>query len=102
MTTILTGVPARCSALSLKRVKRSSSPAPSPPATECFDIFSLPGDSEVTSHLDRLSSNETKIEATSERMAVSLWTRWWLVGIGRLLDGWFGPQPARGGRRPPS
>src|SRR5438034_8762673 len=39
----------------------------SPPRTTCFDIFSPPpGDSEVISHVDRLSSNETKIAPRSE------------------------------------
>jgi hypothetical protein len=40
----------------------------SPPRTVCFDIFSaLPGDSEMTSQVDRLSSNETKIAPRSVR-----------------------------------
>src|SRR3979490_3023468 len=51
--------------------KRSSSPATSPPRTTCFDIFSSPpGDSDVISHVDRLSSNETKIAPRSVRIAV--------------------------------
>ena len=51
--------------------KRSSSPATSPPRTTCFDIFSPPpGDSDVISHVDRLSSNETKIAPRSVRIAV--------------------------------
>jgi hypothetical protein len=50
---------------------RSSSPATSPPRTTCFDIFSPPpGDSDVISHVDRLSSNETKIAPRSVRIAV--------------------------------
>src|SRR5260370_23742834 len=53
------------------RAKRSSSPATSPPRTTCFDILSPPpGDSEVISHADRLSSNETKIAPRSVRIAV--------------------------------
>jgi hypothetical protein len=47
-----------------------SSPATSPPRTTCFDIFSPPGDSDVISHVDRLSSNETKIAPRSVRIAV--------------------------------
>src|SRR3977135_57481 len=51
--------------------KRSSSAATSPPRTTCFDIFSPPpGDSDVISHVDRLSSNETKIAPRSVRIAV--------------------------------
>src|SRR4249920_1482224 len=51
--------------------KRSSSAATSPPRTTCFDIFSPPpGDSDVISHVDRLSSNETKIAPRSVRTAV--------------------------------
>src|SRR5882672_12787099 len=51
--------------------KRSSSPATSPPRITCFDIFSPPpGDSDVISHVDRLSSNETKIAPRSVRIAV--------------------------------
>src|SRR5512134_1139219 len=51
--------------------KRSSSPATSPPRTTCFDIFSPPsGASEVISHVDRLSSNETKIVPRLVRIAI--------------------------------
>jgi hypothetical protein len=40
----------------------------------CFDIFSPPpGDSDVISQVDRLSSNETKIAPRSVRMAVGDW-----------------------------
>jgi hypothetical protein len=36
----------------------------SPAETLCFDIFSPPpGDSDVISQVERLSSNETKIES---------------------------------------
>src|SRR6516165_9442201 len=42
----------------------------------CFDIFSPPpGDSDVTSQVDRLSSNETKIAPRSVRIAVGAWDR---------------------------
>jgi hypothetical protein len=45
----------------------------SPLGTECFDIFSpLPGDSEVTSQVDRLNSKETKIAPRSVRIAVGI------------------------------
>ena len=53
--------------------KRSSSPATSPPRSECFDILSPPpGDSDVISQIDRLSSNETKIAPRSVRIAVGV------------------------------
>src|ERR1700730_18225713 len=42
----------------------------SPAGTLCFDIFSSPsGDSDVISHVDRLSSNETNIAPRSLRIA---------------------------------
>ena len=45
----------------------------SPAGTECFDIFSrVPGDSEVTSHVVRLNSKETKIARRSVRIEVSV------------------------------
>ncbi len=41
---------------------RSNSPATLPPSTGCFDIFSpLPGDNEVTSQVDLLSSKAQKL-----------------------------------------
>jgi hypothetical protein len=63
--------PSALNAFSRSCAKRSSSPAISPPRTECFDIFSPPpGDSDVISQVDRLSSNETKIAPRSVRIAV--------------------------------
>ena len=42
----------------------------SPPGTMCLDILSPPpGESEVTSHFERDSSNETNIAARSTRIA---------------------------------
>ena len=42
-----------------------------PARTECFDIFSAePGDSDVTSQMERLSSKEMKIAARLDWMAV--------------------------------
>jgi hypothetical protein len=41
-----------------------------PAVTLCFDIFSpFPGDSDVISHVGRLSSNETKIAPNCVRIA---------------------------------
>ena len=53
----------------LSRAKRVNRPATSPLRTECFDIFSpAPGDNEVMSHTDRLSSSETKMAPRSVRI----------------------------------
>src|SRR5215217_4786934 len=41
----------------------------SPLRTECFDIFSLPGASEVMTQVERLSSRDTKIALRSVRTA---------------------------------
>src|ERR1700682_2533686 len=76
MTTNGKTFPVLTNAFSRSRAKCSSSPATSPPRTTCFDIFSPPpGDSDVTSHVDRLSSNETKIAPRSVRIAVGAWGR---------------------------
>src|SRR4029078_3727547 len=48
--------------------------ATSPLRIVCFDIFSPPpGDSDVIRHVDRLSSNETKIAPRSVRIAGRGW-----------------------------
>src|ERR1700674_1295818 len=71
MTTNGKTFPVLARAFSRSRAKRSSSSATSPPRTTCLDIFSPPpGDSDVISHVDRLSSNETKIAPRSVRIAV--------------------------------
>lgn len=50
--------------------KPANSAGMSPPPTTNLDIFSpVPGDSDVTSHFERDSSNETKIAARSVRTA---------------------------------
>ncbi len=67
--------PVRASAFFLSSANRASSPATSPAATECFDIFSPPpGDSEVINHFERLSSNETKIAPRSMRIGAPVQT----------------------------
>jgi hypothetical protein len=51
-------------------------PQVAPAPTSCFDIFPpLSGDNDVTSHFERLSSNDTKIAQRSVRMAIgeSVW-----------------------------
>jgi hypothetical protein len=64
MTTIGKDFPVRSDAFRLSSEKRTSSAATSPARTECFDIFSPePGDSDVISQIERLSSKETKLAA---------------------------------------
>src|SRR5664280_876397 len=75
-----TTCPVRTCTLSLSWENRARSPATSPLRTVCFDIFSPPpGDSDVISQVDRLSSNETKIARRSVRIAVGAWG--WSVTI---------------------
>src|SRR5208337_734413 len=62
--------------------KRASSAATSPDRTECFDIFSAePGDSDVISQMERLSSKEMKIAARLVWMAVGASCRSVTVGM---------------------
>src|SRR6476646_7305252 len=76
MTTNGKTLPVLARAFSRSRAKRAHSPATSPLRTVCFDIFSPPpGDSDVISQVDRLSSNETKIAPRSVRIAVGAWGR---------------------------
>jgi hypothetical protein len=71
MTMIGKLFPIRASAFRLSSANRVSMPATSSAATACLDIFSpAPGDGEVISHFERLSSNETKIAPRSVRIAV--------------------------------
>ena len=70
---------------------RSSSPATSPAFTECFDILSPPpGDSDVTSQIERLSSNEMKTAPSWVRIAVCSATQGWIAFTVRLqrVEGW--------------
>src|SRR6266851_4280717 len=62
ITTIFTGCPATCCIRVRVRSSRPSNAPPSPPAVECFDILSLPGAREVTSHVARLSSSDAYSE----------------------------------------
>ena len=58
-------LPVRANALCFNSEKRASSAATSPARTERFDIFSPePGDNDVISPIERLSSKETKIAAS--------------------------------------
>jgi hypothetical protein len=67
MTMIPTELSAECCTFDRRRPSRSSSAAPSPRGIVCFDIFSLPGDSEVTSHVDWLSSRDAYRIGSSDR-----------------------------------
>ena len=56
--------------------KRASNAPMSPAGTLCFDIFSPPpGDNDVISQIERLSSIETKIAPRSLRMALGASSR---------------------------
>src|SRR5712675_1346621 len=95
MTTIGKDFPVRSDAFRLSSEKRASSAATSPARTECFDIFSPePGDSDVISQMERLSSKETKLAARcldSGRRFGALRYAW----HGRLLSDWSQPHSAR-------
>src|SRR5271157_1659321 len=72
MTTIGKDFLVRANAFCFNSENRASNPATSPARTECFDIFSPePGDSDVMSQIERLSSKEMKIAARSVWMIVS-------------------------------
>src|SRR5271165_1262240 len=71
METIGKDCPVRANAFCFSSAKSVGSAATSPAGTECFDIFSPePGDSDVISQTERLSSNETNIAARLTRIAV--------------------------------
>src|SRR6476619_1144723 len=71
MTTIGKDFPVRAHAFLLSSEKRASSAAISPADTLCLDIFSpRPGDSDVASQVDRLSSNEMNIAQRSAPIVV--------------------------------
>src|SRR5258707_12273434 len=58
----------RCSARVFNRARRSSSLRPSSPTSVCLDIFLLPGASDVATHVERLSSDETNKVSQSRGM----------------------------------
>ena len=71
MTRIGKDFSVRAQAFLLSSEKRASSAAISPAVTLCLDIFSQrPGDSDVASQVDRLSSNETNIAQRSAPIVV--------------------------------
>src|ERR1700730_3311709 len=71
MTMIGNVFPVRAKTFCLRAEKRVRSAQIFPAGPLCFDIFSpLPGDSEVITQLERLSSMETKIAPRSLRIAL--------------------------------
>src|SRR5580693_6891134 len=71
MTTIGNDFLVRAKTFCFRTENRVSSAPISPAGTLCFDIFSpLPGNSEVITQVDRLSSIETKIAPRSLRIAL--------------------------------
>jgi hypothetical protein len=57
--------------MAVETPNRTSKPATSPARIECFDIFSpAPGDKDVISQVDRLSSRDAKIAGRSVWIAV--------------------------------
>jgi hypothetical protein len=91
MATIAKDFPVRVSALCFSSENRASRAATSPARTECFDIFSPePGDTDVTSQIERLSSKEMKMAGkigldSGRRLGSVSYAR-----HGRLQSGWFG------------
>ena len=79
--------PVRRESLLLSSVKRVSSAAMSPAGTLCFDIFSPPpGNTDVTSQIERLSSKETKIAPRSGLDSGRFF------GVVQLLTAWPSPE----------
>src|SRR5208283_5978754 len=71
MTMIGNDRPVRANVFCLSPERRASNAPMSPAGALCLDIFSpAPGDSEVISQIERLSSKETKIAPRSLRMAL--------------------------------
>ena len=71
MTMIGKDFPVWANAFLSSSEKRIRSAAMSPADTLCFDIFSPPpGDTDVMSQIERLSSKETKIAPRLARIAV--------------------------------
>ena len=86
MTTIGKDLPVRSDAFRFNSEKRAISAATSPARTECFDIFSpKPGESDVISQMERLSSKEIKIAARLVWMAVGALCR--LATVGMIVSG---------------
>src|SRR5271167_5088747 len=95
MTTIGKDFLVRANAFCFNSENRASNPATSPARTECFDIFSPePGDSDVMSQIERLSSKETKIAARSVWIAVD--GSAWAASVCMIVSRVDGSQPHSG------
>src|SRR5271157_3420523 len=82
MVTIAKDFPVRVSALCFSSENRASRAATSPARTECFDIFPPePGDTDVTSQIERLSSKEMKMAARSVWIVVGASARSATLGM---------------------
>src|SRR5208283_3350480 len=92
MTTIGKDFPVRSDAFRFSSEKRASSAATSPALTECFDIFSPePGDSDVISQTDRLSSRDVKMQA--RWVWIAMGASAWSATVGMLVSRVRGSQP---------
>jgi hypothetical protein len=86
MTAILTDLPVTSAAFARSRASKPSNAVPSPAGDECFDILSLPGDSDVSSHVEWLNSSDTYSVASWLQREGKGRVDCWLVGcIGFLL-----------------
>src|SRR3954453_15190071 len=91
MVTTANDWPVRTLALSRRLPKRLNKPSISPADTEYFDIFSPPpGDREVISQVDLLSSKETKIAHKSVRTAIA--ASGWAARTGAIAEFWRWPE----------
>src|SRR5664279_817710 len=88
--------PVRANAFCLSSAKRVSSAATSPAGTENFDILSPePGDRDVISQTERLSSNETNIAARLVWIAVGASARSAAFSMVGSQSEWLQPHSAR-------
>ena len=59
MTAIPTNLPVTSADFARRRASKLSNALPSPAGDECFEILSLPGDNDVTNHVEWLNSSDT-------------------------------------------
>src|SRR5487761_19157 len=84
-------VPVRANAFCFSSENRASSDAISPAGTECFDIFSPPpGDNDVISQIERLSSKDVNIPARLVWMALGSFRS---AAVGMVVSRVGGLQP---------
>lgn len=80
MTAIPTDLPVTSAAFARSRAGKPRNAVPSLAGDECFDILSLPGDSDVTNHVEWLNSGDT--------YSVASWPQ--RQGAGRVDCRWVG------------